>query len=45
MGRLAYEAIASAMNDAYGAPMSTFGAERIKSRCAICSLIPTPTPS
>jgi cysteinylglycine-S-conjugate dipeptidase len=24
MGRLAYEAIASAMNDAYGAPMSTF---------------------
>ena len=25
MGRLAYEAIASAMNDAYGAPMSTLG--------------------
>jgi hypothetical protein len=25
----AYEAIASAMNDAYGAPMSTFGAGRI----------------
>ena len=25
MGRLAYEAIASAMNDAYGTPMSTLG--------------------
>jgi hypothetical protein len=28
-GPMAYEAVASAMNDAYGAPMSTFGAERI----------------